>query len=65
MTKNRGFWDGMALGAGVGVALGCAFMFRRRKTLMELTKIMLGKSARRFLGRAQGTINKVANRFAQ
>lgn len=65
MIRNRRFWDGMALGAGVGVALGCAFMFRRRKTPMERTRMMLGKSAKRLLGSAQGTINKVADRFGQ
>ncbi len=63
--KNRTFWDGMALGAGVGVMFGlAAMMFRRRQTPMERTRMIMGKSAQRMLRTAQGTLGRVANRFS-
>ncbi|MGI6642503.1 MAG: hypothetical protein ACOX3V_00570 [Bacillota bacterium] len=63
--RNRGFWDGMALGAGVGVAFGLVTMLlRRRRTPMERTRMIMGKGAKRILRSAQGTLGRVANRFS-
>lgn len=64
--KNRTFWDGMAVGAAAGMFLGMAMLMRRRReaTPMERTKIVVGRTARQAMRRAQGAWSSMAGKFS-
>jgi len=63
--KNRSFWDGLVMGAAGGMFLGLLVLARRKEmTHMEKTRLVLGRTARRALRRAQGTLGRVAGRFS-
>lgn len=62
---KRSFWDGLAIGAAVGMIFGVLMLSRRKRMgPMERTKVLVGRTARQALRRAQGTIGRMAGRFA-
>jgi adenine/guanine phosphoribosyltransferase-like PRPP-binding protein len=66
VTKNRSFWDGMAVGAAAGLMLGMAMVVRRRHepTPMERTKMVVGRTTRQAIRRARGAWSNMAGRFS-
>lgn len=62
--RNRTFWDGLAMGAIAGIALGMVMLSRERMTPMDQTRMVLGRTARRVWGRAQGSVGRMVGRFS-
>lgn len=62
---RRTFWDGLAMGAAAGMLFGVYLLSRRRSlTPMERTRMVIGRTAKRAVRHAQGTLNRVAQRFS-
>lgn len=65
MLRNRTFWDGLAMGAAAGMLFGVFLLSRRRSpTAMDKTRMVIGRTAKHAVRRAQGTLNRVAERFS-
>lgn len=62
---NRSFWNGIAMGAALGMMVGLTVMSRRRElTPMEKTKAVMGRKARHAVRKAQGAWSEMAGRFS-
>ncbi|HHW18900.1 MAG TPA: hypothetical protein GXX30_08355 [Firmicutes bacterium] len=63
--KNKTFWDGLAMGGALGILVGALMLSRRMKmTPMTRTKMIVGRTARHALRRAQGTLGRMVGRFS-
>lgn len=61
---TRKFWDGVAMGAAAGALISLLVLKRRRPGPMEQTKMVMSRTAKRAMDKAQGTIGQLAGKIS-
>jgi hypothetical protein len=64
MIGNRKFWDGVAMGAAAGALISLVLLRRRRPGPMEQTKMVVSRTAKRAMGKAQNTLGQLAGKLS-